>query len=353
MSSPLENNKMTEKSNKKWKDSLLKTSLPLEYLVAEKLSELKYGIQGEYHYLRPNEQGIPTEFSIDIWAVNHLFKRNLGLWANLNYLIECKYCHEGIKWVFAPLAKTDTEHLFEISVIHTLDKICTRRIFNKQPIWNLIKRFPLCFKGVELLPKDATAQNIERGRSQLRYGIPRLAIHLSETQMMNFHDEDLYVEFICPILVTTADLFVLNKGLRLKEFQRANNINDIAYKAPAIILTNPYSHLFTGYVDKIISEFHKKTPSAKDRLEQIDIQVNKIPGEDENLLKSWSSLSFDWDIRETSQRILIINYDSLEATLKILRSSVVRSSRSLTQVGYLEKDIQKMKAWVTDHKDSD
>jgi hypothetical protein len=167
--------------------------------------------------------------------------------------------------------------------------------------------------------------------------------------MMHFHDEDLYVEFICPILVTTADLFVLNQGLRLKEFQRANDINDIAYKVPAIILTNPYSHLFTGYVDKIISDFHKKTPNAKDRLEQIDIKVKKITGKDENPIKSWSSLSFfDWDIRETSQRILIINYDSLEATLKILRSSVVRSSKSLTQVGYLEKDIKKTKSWVTD-----
>jgi hypothetical protein len=66
---------MTGKSNKKLKDSLLKTSMPLEYLVAEKLSELKYGIQGEYHYLRPNETGVPTEFSADIWAVNNLFKK--------------------------------------------------------------------------------------------------------------------------------------------------------------------------------------------------------------------------------------------------------------------------------------
>lgn len=195
---------MTDKPKYKWKNSLLKTSLPLEYLTTEKLSELKYGIQGEYRYLRPNEQGILTEFSVDIWAVNHLFKRNLGLWANLNYLIECKYCHEGIKWLFAPLARTDTEQFVEISVIHTLDKICTRQIFNRQPIWSLAKRFPLCFKGVELLPNDATAQNIERGRSQLRYGIPQLAIHLSQTQMMTFHDEDLFVEFICPILVTTA-----------------------------------------------------------------------------------------------------------------------------------------------------
>lgn len=75
---------MKKQANKKWKDALLKTSLPLEYLVAEQLSDLRFGIHGEYHYLRPNEQGIPTEFSIDIWAVNQLFKKNLGIWASLN-----------------------------------------------------------------------------------------------------------------------------------------------------------------------------------------------------------------------------------------------------------------------------
>ncbi len=349
----LEGNKMTEKTKDKWKDHLLKTSLPLEYLVAEKLSELKYGIQGEYHYLRPNEQSIPTEFSIDIWAVNNLFKRNIGFWAIINYLIECKYCHEGIKWLFAPLTKTATEHLFDISVIHTLDKLCTRQIFDKRPIWNIINQFPLCFKGVELLPNDATVQNIERGRSQLRYGIPRLAIHLSETQMMIFNDEDLHVEFICPILVTTADLFVLNKGLKLKKFKNANDINDIAYKVPAIILTNPYSHIFQDYTNKIISDFHKKSPSAKDRLEQIETLVIKITGEGENRTYNWSSIFFDWDIRETSQRILVVNYDSLETILKLIRNSVIKSGRSLTQVGYLQKDMQKMKTWVTENKGSD
>ena len=240
--------------------------------------------------------------------------------------------------------------MLETSVIHTLDKICTRQIFDKGPIWNLIKRFPLCFKGVELLPKDATAQNIEKGRSQLRYGIPRLAIHLSETQMMLFHDEELYIEFICPILVTTAALFVLNKGLSLKEIQGAKDIESIAYEVPALIITNPYSHLFASYVDTIISDFHKKTPSAKERLEQIDILVRKITGENGNQIRGWSSFSFDWDIRDTSQRILVINYNSLEETIKLLRNSVVRSSKSLTQVGYLEKDIKKMKTWVVEYK---
>lgn len=145
---------------------------------------------------------------------------------------------------------------------------------------------------------------------------------------------------------------MLNRGLRLKDFQKANDINEIASKVSAIILTNPYSQLFTSYVDKIISDFHKEVPRAKERLEQIENQVNKITGEDKNQIDNWSSLSFNWGIRETSQRILIVNYASLEVTLELLRHSVVKSSRSLTQVGYLEKDIPKRKTWVTDYKKS-
>ena len=148
------------KPNEKWKNALLKTSLPLEYVVAEQLNDLGFGIQGEYHYLRPNESGILTEFSIDIWAVNHLFKKNRRIWGALNYLIECKYCYPGIKWLFAQHARSDTEYLFEGSTVYTLDRLCTRQIFDKRPIWNLTKRFPLCFKGIEPHKSDATAQNI-------------------------------------------------------------------------------------------------------------------------------------------------------------------------------------------------
>jgi hypothetical protein len=272
---------MTKKKDTTWKDALLRTSLPLEYLVADKLSNLKFGIQGEYHYLRPNEQGIQTEFSIDIWASSHLIKKNLGIWASLNYLIECKYCHPGVKWLFAPHTKTDTERLLERTVVHALDQLCTRQIFEKRPLWRLATQFPMCYKGIELHSKDATTQNIERGRSQLRYGTPRLGIHLLETQMMIFHDEELLIEFICPILVTTADLFVLNKGLNLKDFQNINRVIDIASEVPALILTNPYSHLFTSYTQAIIADFHKKNPRAKERLEQLDLFIKQITHEEE------------------------------------------------------------------------
>ncbi len=52
--------------NNKWKDALLKSGLPFEYLVAQKLSKLNFNLHGEYSYLRRNEDDKTTEFSIDI-----------------------------------------------------------------------------------------------------------------------------------------------------------------------------------------------------------------------------------------------------------------------------------------------
>lgn len=344
---------MNKQTNKKWKNALLKTSLPLEYLVAEQLSDLRFGIQGEYHYLRPNEQGIPTEFSIDIWAVTELFKKNRLIWAGLNYLIECKYCHPGIKWLFAPHTKSDTEHLLEGSTVYTLDQLCTRQIFDKRPIWNLAKQFPICFKGVELHQKDATSQNIERGRSQLRYGTPRLAIHLYECHMMNFNDEELHLEFICPILVTTAELFVLKNGLGLNDFRNVNELSEIASEVPALILTNPYSHLFVDYADEIIKNLHSKSPSIDERIEQLDVLLKKKTGENEDDMRSWASISFDFDIREMSRRILVVNYNSIESIHNLLRKAIIRSGKSLTQIGVLEFDISKRETWISEYSEDE
>lgn len=337
----------TEKSQNKWKDALLKTSMPLEYLVAEQLHKLKCGIQGEYHYLRPNEQDILTEFSVDIWSMSHLNKKDISMWANLNLLIECKYCYPGIKWLFAPHTKSDLESILEIGVISTLDSLCTRQIYDKQPLWRLSNKFPKCYKGIELHSNDATAQNIERGRSQLIYAIPRLAAHLIGSQMITFNDEDLGVDFICPILVTTADLYVLKEGLNLTDFQKAKSHDDIATEVPALILTNPYSHLFSAYTDNIISEMHLKSPVIKERLEQLKELKNKLAGEEDDRLSA--SLSFDWDIRESAKRILVINYNNLETIYKLLRQTVVNAGKSLTQVGILEKDITTLKTWVVEN----
>lgn len=340
---------MTKKTDNKWKDALLKTSLPLEYLVAEQLHNLNCGIQGEYHYLRPNEQNILTEFSVDVWAMSHLQKKETGMWGNLNLLIECKYCYPGIKWFFAPHTKSDLETLFEIGVKSTFDQLCTRQVLDKRPLWQIPRRFFKCYKGIELHSKDASAQNIERGRAQLAYAIPRLAIHLLESQMITYHDEDLHLDFICPILVTTADLYVLTQGLKLSHFQNAKAHDDIGTKVSALVLTNPYGHLFNSYTETLISEMHRKNPKIKERLEQLKKLRDMLSGEDKE--KSVPEhLSFNWDIRESAKRILVVNYDNFESIFRLLRQAVVKAGKSLTQVGFLEKDLSVLKTWVSKPK---
>lgn len=340
---------MAEKKDKSWKDALLKTSMPLEYLVTEKLNKLKFGIQGEFHYLRPNEQEVVTEFSIDIWAMKLFSKKDIGIWASLNYLIECKYCHPGVKWVFAPHTKSDTEHLIPVGIIHALDNLCTRQIFDKSSLWELDNRFSLCFKGVEVHQKDALTQNIERGISQIRYGLPRLAIHLSEVQMMMFNDEDLNIEYICPMLVTTADLYVLKDNLKFSDFQKAKVITQIASKVDALILTTPYSHLFNSYADKIISDLHIKSPYIQERLDQLAILKKKLTKVDDNHSKVQKLIWFDWDIKEISNRILVVNYDYLEIINQLIRKAIIKSGKSLTRVGILQKNISQRKTWVSEY----
>lgn len=335
-------------NQKDWKDALLRTSLPLEYLVASKLSNKKCGIQGEFHYLRPNELGVITEFSVDVWAASPLTNKRNGLLGHINYLIECKHCHDSVKWVFAPHTKNDVEQIFEKSVVHVLDHLCTSRIFNKTPIWQLGGNYPSCYKGIELQDKDATAQNIEKGRNQLAYGAFSLAIHLSEVQMNNYHDEDFQVEFLCPILVTTADLFILKSGLTLEDFRRAKSHNDISTPTPALILTNPYSHLFSDYSDSQLSELHKRKILIKSRVEQLEKLVNKLTDVEEAPVKIPAYLSFDWDMRNVATRVLVVNYKHFDSVVGKLRQSIVSASKSLTRVGHLQFDIAERTTWVTE-----
>src|SRR5437879_2998035 len=76
-------------SQKTWKDHLLSSGLPLEQSVIGVLQTLGVNRPREYRYERLNEQGILTEFSIDVFA-SRMYEHALVL----ELLIECKYRHD-------------------------------------------------------------------------------------------------------------------------------------------------------------------------------------------------------------------------------------------------------------------
>ena len=91
-------------NRKKWKDSLLKSGLPLEYLIIDMLHRHNIIVDGEYTFIRPNEHGINTEFSTDISASKQIIKSkdDKEQWCMIHFLIECKFRHKNIQWIFFP-----------------------------------------------------------------------------------------------------------------------------------------------------------------------------------------------------------------------------------------------------------
>jgi hypothetical protein len=85
----------------KWKDYLLKSSLPLEHVVRRELAGVGMTGLGAFSYLRPNEHGIITEFSVDVWGSLSIGNER-SEWGTFDALVECKYNYPGVRWVFSP-----------------------------------------------------------------------------------------------------------------------------------------------------------------------------------------------------------------------------------------------------------
>jgi hypothetical protein len=200
----------------------------------------------------------------------------------------------------------------------------------------------MCPKGAEILKNDSSSHNIDRGKSQLIYGLPRLIAHLAETEIMKWNDEDLQVQIFCPMLITTAPLFILKPKLSLESFHKTKDLPDIAEKVPALILTIPYSHIFHDYADSVISSLHNRNPDIKKRLMELG-QRETSPALSLNFL-------FDLFIRECACRVLIVNYDTLEETIDVLHKTILRAAHNLQRVGTLQKDLSKRITWVEPQK---
>ena len=111
-----------KKRGKDWKDILLKSSLPLEHLVSTLLEKHNIDSYGEFSYMRKNEKGYLSEHSIDIDAT---FSFDTQFFSPLNFLIECKYCHQSVKWLFSPISSGRKEYnLLEHGLVKVFEECC-------------------------------------------------------------------------------------------------------------------------------------------------------------------------------------------------------------------------------------
>jgi len=293
----------------KWKNFVLKTGLPLEYEVIKIINSIGFRCNGEFPYIKENENGFNTEFSIDIWAETDLKNINIENNISVSCLIECKYSHRGISWLFMPNNNPSSNYLIKI-VDHNSSVFDSQHSIEK----SFLKRnkFNYCFKGIEIHQNDASDFIIKKGISQLKYALPNIASNYLD---IHYHVDPTSIAIILPILVTTADIFLLNKNVTIDDIYNTDIISSIAQLQDAIILSNLEDPLVERYSEKIIIDFLNKNESFEKDFNSI--YKLKYPDTFES-----SSNYFLRFFRGISREILICNINSLYSIIQSFVKSI-------------------------------
>ena len=244
-----------------WKTKLISSSLPLEFEVAQILVSKHFTITADYKYERIDlhDSENAKDFSVDLCAKLDLStgRQFKGRNTELQLLVECKQKKSDNKWIFFPDPNPYSSS--EISsrgyVVQYIDEF-SKHFFPIQATKKIVsfsEKNLICYKGTEINLSTGSVfdKEIKHGLSQLQYALPRL-------MTQNIIESILFIQWMkssrpflyCPILVTTADLFIVNKNLKITNIESADSLNQIAVQVPYLVVSLDYGPDFENHCIK-------------------------------------------------------------------------------------------------------
>jgi|AntAceMinimDraft_16_1070373.scaffolds.fasta_scaffold16123_1 hypothetical protein len=236
-----------------WKKHLLKSGLPFEYEVKECFVKCGCTVWDEYSYLKRDENNIEKEFSYDLdanaWNGGH----------SIDFMIECKYKTEPTKWFFTPDPYSYQQELNQNSFFHPVDHFTKNTFpFNRVPFDKVINEplGPFCLKGVEIFYKQPIEINISRAIKQLSYAFIDKIISAFSSQLdeeIKMFNDSVFLQI--PLIITNADLHLINENITTKEIKKANSIEEISTEHDFLIFHNKIGEHLRNYNLKKLAEF--------------------------------------------------------------------------------------------------
>jgi len=228
---------MNQHENKKWKSRLASSSLPLEYEVARLLVSHGFGVAGEYSYTRMSS-GEEKTFSVDVDGLAFSpFTNPHRVTGSLELLVECKYRRPEKKWLFIrDPNKPDYSPILLGATLRVLDAFSPYAV-KGQAAADFERQLDFCYKGTEVNTKDGSVcdSDISKGISQLQFALPRL-VSLAATDSLLGHIDDAHVKVFCPVLVTTAKLYVAKRNFSTSAVVSSSSMDDLARHVPYLIM---------------------------------------------------------------------------------------------------------------------
>lgn len=227
------------KEPRDWKSKLLSSSFPLEFDVAKALVQHGFSVVADYSYSRRNETGVLTDFSVDLKGLAFIpFGSDEEKTLMLELLVECKYRnpHTGTKWLFLP--DPNSGDFSDRTLGYTLRVVDTFAAYNATKNYTdaFEDSFAFCYKGTEVKINEGvvTDAELKKGIAQLQYALPTL---LSDAVSFHIgsHPSDNKPFMFCPILLTTAELYILNSDVTTDVVSSCDSMEGIAEKVPYLI----------------------------------------------------------------------------------------------------------------------
>ena len=278
-----------------WKKHLLQSGLPFEYEVKECFVKKGCTVWDEYSYLKKDENNIEKEFSYDLDA---------NTWNNghsIDFMIECKYKTEPTKWFFLPDPYSYQQDLTKNSFFHPIDHFTKSNfIFNHYPFDNVIEKplGPFCLKGVEIFKNQFIEINISRAINQLSYAFVDKIISAFESQLDQ--QSEIFAETVflkIPLIITNADLYLINENVTTKEIENAETIEQISSKHDFLIYHNKSGEHLNNYNYEKLSEYFSTIPKTV-----IDKRMNTFTKDLTHFINTIAS-------NYSPECILIMNHD--------------------------------------------
>lgn len=241
---------------KNWKNYLLSTGLPLENEVLNFLNKKKYLTDFDTSYIRLDETGREKEFAYDIRATS---LEDTNYFTEL--FIECKYRYPGTKWLFIPeihpiydpYNPTPPVYAHPLSWIH-ITNISQKKIssygFPRET------GIPLASKGIELLPKNDNPKSLQQAYNQLGYAFAEEIIDQIDS-LINDTMPSVISFFNIPIIITTADLYLLNSNISIENINQSGELEEISTKQDILIVSYTNKKQLTEHNQKIFFNFYK------------------------------------------------------------------------------------------------
>ena len=308
----------------RYKDLFLKSGIPLEVSVVQKLSKLGLMDNGEVIYERGNKL-----FSTDISSMKE-FKLIDQFGVAINFVLECKYKTEDHKWFF--MLFPSTKHgsndrfdcrnaVFDMLLYPLLHKAGYRFKEYESSLadFRVLNLFdcPIVNKGVDIFKKGFIPDIIKEASSQSTFG--SIKFH-KESMEYNFElFEDLFYGNIenefdlnavasvtFPIIVTTAPLYRVKEEISLEDIEKEKDFTNICEEVKGVLLTNEGNESESTFTRQL---FDKKPIINKRTIEYLD-KVNLMENTSESI--KWINPGF----------IYIINYKYTEELFSIALNKI-------------------------------